>query len=189
MIWIGLIWLRIGTSGGLLWTWQWTSFRFHKMLGSSWVTAQLTASQEGLSSMSEWVSEWVLTVMSANDTPSSSQSNKHISINKPRLVHQVQKAPYTMRDILHRVLWTDISVALRHTPICLTSWSLNTGIPLNPIQLSIIRISNNFQVTDIFNISSTFYRVKLQPNSENFKRIIKKKVKENLSEPFSLQWN
>jgi hypothetical protein len=28
---------------------------FHKMLGSSWVAAQLTASQEGLSSMSEWV--------------------------------------------------------------------------------------------------------------------------------------
>jgi hypothetical protein len=29
------------------------------MLANSWVAAQLTASQEGLSSMSEWVSEWV----------------------------------------------------------------------------------------------------------------------------------
>jgi hypothetical protein len=29
------------------------------MLGSSWVAAQLAASQEGPSSMSEWVSEWV----------------------------------------------------------------------------------------------------------------------------------
>jgi hypothetical protein len=29
------------------------------MLGSSWAAAQLAASQEGLSSMSEWVSEWV----------------------------------------------------------------------------------------------------------------------------------
>jgi hypothetical protein len=28
------------------------------MLGSSWVATQLAASQEGLSSMSEWVSEW-----------------------------------------------------------------------------------------------------------------------------------
>jgi hypothetical protein len=28
---------------------------FHKILGSSWVVAQLAASQEGLSSMSEWV--------------------------------------------------------------------------------------------------------------------------------------
>jgi hypothetical protein len=28
------------------------------MLGSSWVAVQLAASQEGLSSMSEWVSEW-----------------------------------------------------------------------------------------------------------------------------------
>jgi hypothetical protein len=35
--------------------------RFHKMLGNPWVAAQLAASQEGLSSMSEWVSEcwWV----------------------------------------------------------------------------------------------------------------------------------
>jgi hypothetical protein len=38
-----------------LWTWQWT-FGFHKVLGSSWVAEQLAASQEGLSSMSDWVS-------------------------------------------------------------------------------------------------------------------------------------
>jgi hypothetical protein len=56
MVWIGLIWLRIETSVGLLWTRQWT-FGFHRMLGSSWVVAQWAASQEGLSSMSEvkWV--------------------------------------------------------------------------------------------------------------------------------------
>jgi hypothetical protein len=30
------------------------NLRFHKMLGSSWVAAQLAASLEGLSSMSEW---------------------------------------------------------------------------------------------------------------------------------------
>jgi hypothetical protein len=35
---------------------KWT-FGFNKTLGSSWMTAQLAASQEGLSSMSEWVSE------------------------------------------------------------------------------------------------------------------------------------
>jgi hypothetical protein len=52
MVWIELIWLSIGTNGGLLWTWYWTS-SFHKMLGSSWVAAQLVASQEGLSSMSK----------------------------------------------------------------------------------------------------------------------------------------
>jgi hypothetical protein len=54
MGWIGLMWMRIRTRGGLLWTRLWTS-GFHKMLGSSWVAAQLAASQEGLSSMSEWV--------------------------------------------------------------------------------------------------------------------------------------
>jgi hypothetical protein len=52
VVWTGLTWLRIGTSGGLLWTRYWT-FWFHKMLGSSWVAAQLAASQEELSSMSE----------------------------------------------------------------------------------------------------------------------------------------
>jgi hypothetical protein len=46
----GFIWLRPGTSGGLLWTRYWT-FGFHKMLGSSWVAAQLAASPEGLSSI------------------------------------------------------------------------------------------------------------------------------------------
>jgi hypothetical protein len=52
MVWIGLIWLRIGTSGWLSWTRWWTS-GFHKMLGCSRVAAQLAASQEGLSSMSD----------------------------------------------------------------------------------------------------------------------------------------
>jgi hypothetical protein len=54
MVWIGLIWLTIGTSGELLWRRKWT-FGFHKMLGTSWVGALLTASQEGLSSISEWI--------------------------------------------------------------------------------------------------------------------------------------
>jgi hypothetical protein len=57
MVWIGLIWLRIGTSKRLLWT-RWWTFGFHKMLGSFWVAAQLAASQEGLRFMCEWVSEW-----------------------------------------------------------------------------------------------------------------------------------
>jgi hypothetical protein len=52
MVWIGSIWPRIGTGGGLMWMRWWTS-GFHKMLGSSWVAAQLAASQEALSSMSD----------------------------------------------------------------------------------------------------------------------------------------
>jgi hypothetical protein len=59
MVWTGSIWHRIGTSGGPLWT-RWWTFGFHKMLGSSWVAAQLAASQEGLSSINEWMSEWVI---------------------------------------------------------------------------------------------------------------------------------
>jgi hypothetical protein len=51
MVWFGLIWLGIGSVGGILWTRYWT-FGFHKMLGSSWVAAQLAGTQEGLSSLS-----------------------------------------------------------------------------------------------------------------------------------------
>jgi hypothetical protein len=54
MVWIGLIWLRIGTSRVLLWT-RLRTFGVHKILGSSWVAAKLSASQEGLSSTSERV--------------------------------------------------------------------------------------------------------------------------------------
>jgi len=46
----GLIWLRIGTSDGLLWTRQWT-FGFHKRHGIAWLAEWLTASQHGLWSM------------------------------------------------------------------------------------------------------------------------------------------
>jgi hypothetical protein len=49
MVWIGLIWLRIGTSGGLLWTRKW-NFGFHK-IWKSWVTERQADSQEGLSSI------------------------------------------------------------------------------------------------------------------------------------------
>jgi hypothetical protein len=49
-----LIWLRIGSSGGLLWTRKW-SFGFYKRLENSRVAAQLAASQEGLSSLSKFI--------------------------------------------------------------------------------------------------------------------------------------
>jgi hypothetical protein len=58
MVWTGSIWLRIRINGGLLWTRYWT-FGFHKMLGSSWVAAQVAASKEGLTwQLHERVSEW-----------------------------------------------------------------------------------------------------------------------------------
>jgi hypothetical protein len=46
----GLIWLRIGTGGGLLCIRLWT-FGFHKMREISWVAQDILASQEGLCSM------------------------------------------------------------------------------------------------------------------------------------------
>jgi hypothetical protein len=52
MVWTGSIWLRIGISGGLLWT-QWWIFGFNKILACSWVAAKLAASQEEIGSQSE----------------------------------------------------------------------------------------------------------------------------------------
>jgi hypothetical protein len=53
MVWTGSIWLRIGTSGRLLWT-RWWTIGLLKMRGSSWVVARLASSQEGLSSVSKY---------------------------------------------------------------------------------------------------------------------------------------
>jgi hypothetical protein len=51
-VWIGFIWLRIGTSVGLLWT-RWWTFGFRKRQRTSWVAEGLSASEEGLCCM-EW---------------------------------------------------------------------------------------------------------------------------------------
>ena len=48
--WSGLIWLRLGTIGGLLWIWQW-NFGFRKMRGVSCLAEKLLACQEGLYSL------------------------------------------------------------------------------------------------------------------------------------------
>jgi hypothetical protein len=48
-VWTWCIWLRIGTSGGLLWTRQWT-FGFHRRRGISWLAEWMLASQQGLCS-------------------------------------------------------------------------------------------------------------------------------------------
>jgi hypothetical protein len=47
---IGLIWLRIGTISGLLWT-RWSSLGFHKMCRTVWFSEWQKDSQEGLGSM------------------------------------------------------------------------------------------------------------------------------------------
>jgi len=45
-----LIWLRMGTGGGILWKRHW-AFGFHKMCGVSWLAENVLASQESLSSV------------------------------------------------------------------------------------------------------------------------------------------
>jgi hypothetical protein len=49
-MWTGLVWLRIGTGGELLWIRYWT-FGFHKMLGNYRASWQLRASPAVLSSI------------------------------------------------------------------------------------------------------------------------------------------
>jgi hypothetical protein len=45
VVWSGLIWLRMRTSGRLLWTRQWT-FVLHKRRGISWLAEEVLASHE-----------------------------------------------------------------------------------------------------------------------------------------------
>jgi hypothetical protein len=58
MVWSGFIRLRIGTSGGLLWTWL-RIFGFHKRRKVSWLQEWLLASQERICSI-EWVNDLVI---------------------------------------------------------------------------------------------------------------------------------
>jgi hypothetical protein len=107
MVWSGLMWLRIGTSGGFLWTQYWT-FGFHKMLGSSWVAAQLAAPQEGLSSVSEWVSKWVSIFWGFT------YSNNYIKKRKP----------FVTKFRFHTVVEICIFSKLKYTsPLCCCSSS------------------------------------------------------------------
>jgi hypothetical protein len=65
----GFIWFRIGISGGLLWTREWT-FGLPIMLPNSWEVEQLLASQYGLTSM-ELVSNRICIIKTLNITPCS----------------------------------------------------------------------------------------------------------------------
>jgi hypothetical protein len=68
VVWAGLMWLRIGANGELLWTLYWT-FGFDKILGNFWIAERLESSQKRLSSM-DLVSlggrtrQWVLLYLS-----------------------------------------------------------------------------------------------------------------------------
>ena len=53
----GLIWLRIRTSGGLLWPW-WCTCSFHNIWWVSWQSEKLLAFEEGLYSMEYSTSPW-----------------------------------------------------------------------------------------------------------------------------------
>jgi hypothetical protein len=54
MVWTGSIWLRTGTSGGLLWT-RWWTFGFLEIAGNFLNGWTIAAYQEGLSSVSKEV--------------------------------------------------------------------------------------------------------------------------------------
>jgi hypothetical protein len=64
-MWTGFIWLRIGTSGGILWT-RWWKFGLHKRRGISWLAKWLLVSLEGLCSM-ELVSYLVIWTRNAKN--------------------------------------------------------------------------------------------------------------------------
>jgi hypothetical protein len=127
-----LICLRIGTSGGLLWIRLW-AFGFHKMLGSSWVAAQLAASQEGLSSKSEWVSRFRTTCMTT-EKKSSVYFYRCNLIRKPldaenRLKERQLKnvPPYVFKGVRNRMRSKFHSHAVVcHVPAVTLCWLLWT---------------------------------------------------------------
>jgi hypothetical protein len=49
MMWTKFIWLKAGTNGDFLLTWKWP-FKFHKILGNSWVSDKILPSSERISS-------------------------------------------------------------------------------------------------------------------------------------------
>jgi hypothetical protein len=126
MVWSGLIRLRIGTSGGLLWT-RWWTFGFHKMLGSSWVAAQLAASQDGLSSM-KLVAAAVAAAAVVVDNGNSSRRYKNLhpqikfncntfygqtrARNKPDIIREVPDKPY------HRYICSTYTVTIKSHKVC-----------------------------------------------------------------------
>jgi hypothetical protein len=56
-VWTGFMWLRIGTSGGLLWTQQWTS-ELYKTMDISRVAEQLLDPQDGQMPLGKPRSRW-----------------------------------------------------------------------------------------------------------------------------------
>jgi hypothetical protein len=50
-VWTGLIWLRIGTSGGLLWR-RWWTLGFHKIRGIFWLTEEQLPSKKECTALS-----------------------------------------------------------------------------------------------------------------------------------------
>jgi hypothetical protein len=72
-IWAAFIWLRVETSGGLLWRRHWT-FGFSMMLGNSWMDERLMASWKGLSSMEllcVGLRNWITTFAFVSEMPNS----------------------------------------------------------------------------------------------------------------------
>jgi len=62
---VGIIWLRVGASGGLLWARSWT-FGFRKLRGISWLAVELAASEERLGSIE--IKQWLSVCRLATDS-------------------------------------------------------------------------------------------------------------------------
>jgi hypothetical protein len=97
VLWTGLIWLGMWTNGGLFWT-RHCTFGFHEILGHSWVTGQLAASQENLSSI-KLVRELVSQLTSILHTwqPIISVRNAACSLHPVHIPHLLV-SPYKLEE-------------------------------------------------------------------------------------------
>jgi hypothetical protein len=130
-MWIWLIWLMIGTSGRLLETPYWT-FQFPKMLGNSWVAAQLAARQEFLRYSHEFHgnSETVILVSESRGTRDRILlSQIWDSANLANLSHW--SLVYSLSTDCIENTGSSIGVCVFvATEMCLPNWCHATNVPL-----------------------------------------------------------
>jgi hypothetical protein len=118
-MWIGFIWLRIGTGGGLLWTWWWT-FGFHKMRGISWL-AEHTLSflrMTLLHGVRSIINEWCIKIIHAEKASITSDcfqqlyhiwiSDRQVALAVYRKVTQLVRNPHCIWVVMNIVSmhWT-----------------------------------------------------------------------------------
>lgn len=121
MVWTEFTWLRIGISGGLLWTLRW-NFAFHEILGNSWVAEGLLP-PERCDTMRLFPQNQLTCFLQNTDATRSLRCGSRITIRRNSSFRGLdgmttRVCSYIWKDTTKRVLRTNLLV------INLGSWQL-----------------------------------------------------------------